>query len=171
VEVEMAKAEKITQVADNVVITIDYTLTVDGEILDSSEEEGPLEYLQGHHNIIPGLERELAGMKVGESKKVTVAPADGYGEIDDEAIVDVPLNEFPENMPLEVGIELEVTDKDENIMLATIVEVGKDAVKLDTNHPLAGKTLHFEVSVLDLRAATEEELTHGHVHSHGGHHE
>jgi len=167
----MAKSEKITQVADDIVVTIDYTLTVDGEVLDSSEEEGPLEYLQGHHNIIPGLEREMTGMKVGESKKVTVASADGYGEIDEEAIVDVPLDEFPEDMPIEVGIELEVTDKDKNIMLATIVEVGKDTVKLDTNHPLAGKTLHFEVSVVDLRAPTEEELAHGHVHSHGGHHE
>ena len=167
----MAKDEEITQVADDVVVTIDYTLTVDGEILDSSEEEGPLEYLQGHQNIIPGLERELAGTKVGESKKVTVAPGDGYGEIDEEAIVDVPRDEFPENLPLEVGLELEVTDKDGDIMLASIVEVGKDTVKLDTNHPLAGKTLHFEVTVLDLRAATEEELTHGHVHSHGSHHE
>lgn len=167
----MAKDEKITQIADDVVVTIDYTLTVDGEILDSSEEEGPLEYLQGHQNIILGLERELAGTKVGESKKVTVAPADGYGEIDEEAIVDVPRDEFPENLPIEVGLELEVTDKDGDIMLASIVEVGKDTVKLDTNHPLAGKTLHFEVTVLDLRAATEEELTHGHVHNQGNHHE
>lgn len=165
----MAKDEKITQIADDVVVTIDYTLTVDGEVLDSSEEEGPLEYLQGHQNIIPGLERELAGMKIGENKKVTVASADGYGEIDEEAIVDVPFDEFPENMPIEVGIELEVTDKDENIMLATIVEVGKDTVTLDTNHPLAGKTLHFDVSVVDLRSPTEEELAHGHVHSHGSH--
>jgi FKBP-type peptidyl-prolyl cis-trans isomerase SlyD len=166
----MAKKAEITQVADDVVVTIDYTLTVDGEVLDSSEEEGPLEYLQGHQNIIPGLERELAGTKVGESKKVTVAPEDGYGEIDEKAIVDVPLDEFPEDMPLEVGIELEVTDKEENIMLATIVEVGKETVKLDTNHPLAGKTLHFEVSVVDLRAATEEELAHGHAHIQDDHH-
>lgn len=166
----MAKDEKITQVADDIVVTIDYSLTVDGEILDSSEEEGPLEYLQGHQNIIPGLERELAGMKIGENKKVTVASKDGYGEINEEAIVEVPRDEFPENMPIEVGIELEVTDKDENIMLATIVEAGKDTVKLDTNHPLAGKALHFEISVVDLRAATEEELTHGHAHSHSGHH-
>jgi FKBP-type peptidyl-prolyl cis-trans isomerase SlyD len=170
VEVDMAKNEKITQVADDVVVTIDYTLTVDGEVLDSSEEEGPLEYLQGHQNIIPGLERELAGTKVGENKKVTVPPEDGYGETDEKAIVDVPRDEFPEDMPLEVGIELEVTDKEEHIILATIVEVGKDIVKLDTNHPLAGKTLHFEVSVLALRTATEEELAHGHVHIQGGHH-
>jgi FKBP-type peptidyl-prolyl cis-trans isomerase SlyD len=163
----MAKEDKPAQVADNLVVTIDYTLTVDGEVLDSSQEEGPLEYLQGHQNIIPGLERELAGMKVGEKKKVTVAPVDGYGEVEDDAIVDVPRNEFPKDLPLEAGLELEVTDKDKNIMLATVLEVGEDTVTLDTNHPLAGKTLHFEVSVLDLRSPTEEELAHGHVHAHG----
>ncbi len=161
----MAEGSKPTQVADDVVVTIDYTLTVDGEVLDSSEEEGPLEYLQGHQNIIPGLERELAGMKVGGSKNVTVAPEDGYGNVDQEAIMDVPLSEFPEEVPLEEGFELEVTDKDGDIMLAKIVEVGETTVKLDTNHPLAGKTLHFEVKVVDLRPATDEELTHGHVHS------
>ncbi len=161
----MAEGSKPTQVADDVVVTIDYTLTVDGEVLDSSEEEGPLEYLQGHQNIIPGLERELAGMKVGGSKNLTVAPEDGYGEVDQEAINDVPLSEFPEEVPLEEGFELEVTDKDGDIMLAKIVELGETTVKLDTNHPLAGKTLHFEVKVVDLRPATDEELTHGHVHS------
>jgi FKBP-type peptidyl-prolyl cis-trans isomerase SlyD len=161
----MTKEDKPIEVADDLVVTIDYTLTVDGEVLDSSEEEGPLEYLQGHHNIIPGLEREMVGMKIGEKKEVTVAPADGYGEIEDEAIVDVPLSEFPKEFPLQAGLELELTDKDENIMLATVLEVGDDTVKLDTNHPLAGKPLHFEVSVLDLRFATEEELAHGHVHS------
>jgi FKBP-type peptidyl-prolyl cis-trans isomerase SlyD len=164
-EVWMAEGSKPTQVANDVIVTIDYTLTVDGEVLDSSEEEGPLEYLQGHQNIIPGLERELAGMKVGGSKNVTVAPEDGYGDVDQEAIMDVPLSEFPEEVPLEKGFELEVTDKDGDIMLAKIVEVGETTVKLDTNHPLAGKTLHFDVKVVDLRPATDEELTHGHVHS------
>ena len=167
----MPKEDKPGEVADDLVVTIDYTLTVDGEVLDSSEEEGPLEYLQGHHNIIPGLEREIAGLKIGEKKEVTVAPADGYGEIDDEAIMDVPLSEFPKELPLQAGLELEVTDKEENIMLATILEVGDDTVKLDTNHPLAGKTLHFEVAVLDLRSPTQDELAHGHVHSHGHPHD
>jgi len=167
----MAKEDKPAQVADDLVVTIDYTLTVEGEVLDSSEEEGPLEYLHGYQNIIPGLEREMAGMKVGEKKKVTVAPVDAYGEIEDDAIVDVPRNEFPKDLPLEAGLELEVTDKDKNIMLATILEVSEDTVTLDTNHPLAGKTLHFEISVLDLRSPTEEELAHGHVHTHGHAHD
>jgi FKBP-type peptidyl-prolyl cis-trans isomerase SlyD len=167
----MAKKDKPAQVADDLVVTIDYSLTVDGEVLDSSEEEGPLEYLHGYQNIIPGLEREMAGMKVGEKKKVSVAPADAYGEVEDDAIVDVPRNEFPKDLPLEAGLELEVTDKDKNIMLATVLEVNEETVKLDTNHPLAGKTLHFEVSVVDLRSPTEEELAHGHVHAHGHSHD
>lgn len=166
----MNEENKPFQVVDGIIVTIEYTLTVDGEILDSSEEEGPLEYLQGHENVIPGLERALAGMKVGESKKVTVAPKDGYGEMDPEAIMDVPLSEFPEEVPIEAGIELEVTDKDGNIMLTTIVEAGDDTVKLDTNHPLAGKRLDFEVKVIDLRPATNEELAHGHVHGEGHSH-
>jgi FKBP-type peptidyl-prolyl cis-trans isomerase SlyD len=161
----MTKEDKPVKVADDLVVTIDYTLTVDDEVLDSSEEEGPLEYLQGHDNIISGLESELSGMKIGEKKTVTVSPVDGYGEVEEEAIVDVPLSEFPEELPLQAGLELEVTDKDENIMLATILEVGDDTVSLDTNHPLAGKTLNFEVSIVDLRYPTEEELAHGHVHS------
>ena len=166
----MTSEKKPTQVADDLIVTIDYELTVDGEVLDSSQEGGPLEYLQGHQNIIPGLENELSGMKVGENKKVTVAPADGYGELEDDAIMDVPREEFPDEVPLEEGIELEVTDQDGDIMLARIVEVSDKTIKLDTNHPLAGKTLEFDVTIVELREATSEEKDHGHVHSGHGHH-
>ncbi len=165
----MTKEEKPTAVADDLVVTIDYVLTVDGEVIDSSEEEGPLDYLHGYDNIIPGLEQALKGMKVGDSKKVVVAPEDGYGEIDDEAFLEVSRDEFPEDVPLNVGIELEITDNDGDMLYATILEVGKETVKMDTNHPLAGKTLNFDVKVVDLRHATEEELDHGHVHSGHGH--
>lgn len=155
-------------VADNLAVSIDYTLIVDGEIVDSSEEEGPLDYLHGHENIIPGLENELTGMKIGDKKKVSVAPTDGYGEVDEEAVLEVPRSEFPDEVPLEVGIELEVTDEEGDMLYATIVEIDDDVVLLDTNHPLAGKTLEFDVTIVDLREASEEELDHGHVHS--GHH-
>ena len=161
--------EKPTEVVNDVVVTIEYELVVDNEIADSSEEEGPLEYLQGHHNVIPGLEAELLGMKVGESKKVVVAPADGYGEYIKDEVMEVPLSEFPEDLPLEVGLELEVADDDDFIMLVTVMKVNEETVMLDGNHPLAGKDLHFEVKVVDLRAATEEELDHGHVHGPEGH--
>lgn len=156
--------KEITKVADDLVVAIDYSLTVDGELIDTSEGEGPLEYLHGHANIIPGLEKELDGMSVGESKKVEVSPEEGYGELDDEAILEIPREEFPENVPLQPGIELEITDDEGDTMFAQIVEVGDENILLDTNHPLAGKTLHFDVTVTGLRAATESELEHGHVH-------
>ncbi len=156
--------KEITKVADDLVVAIDYSLTVDGELIDTSEGEGPLEYLHGHANIIPGLEKELDGMSVGESKKVEVSPKEGYGELDDEAILEIPREEFPENVPLQPGIELEITDDEGDTMFAQIVEVGDENILLDTNHPLAGKTLHFDVTVTSLRAATESELEHGHVH-------
>jgi len=165
----MVSEEKITQVAKDLVVTIDYTLTVDGEVLDSSEEEGPLDYLHGHDNIITGLEKELTGMQVGDSKKVSVAPEEGYGALDPEARFELPREEFPEDVPLELGIELEITDHDGDTMFAKIIEVGEDVVELDTNHPLAGKTLHFDVTVKGIRKALKEEIEHGHAH-YGDHH-
>ena len=165
----MTAEEKLSQVANDLVVSMDYTLTVEGEVFDSSEEEGPLEYLHGYDNIIPGLEKELAGMQVGESKTVTVAPEDGYGKIDPEAVFELSRDEFPEDVPLELGIELEITDHDGEMMFATIVEVDDESVKLDTNHPLAGKTLLFDVTIRGLRKATDEEIEHGHAHYGDGH--
>ena len=165
----MTSEEKITQVADDLVVTIDYTLTVDGEVLDSSKEEGPLDYLHGHQNIISGLEKELVGMQVGESKKVTVTPEDGYGNVDPTAIFELNREEFPEDVPLELGIQLEITDHNGEMMYATIVEMGEDSVKLDTNHPLAGKTLYFDVTVKGMRKGSPEEIEHGHAHYGDGH--
>jgi FKBP-type peptidyl-prolyl cis-trans isomerase SlyD len=152
------------QIADDVVVSIDYTLTVDGEVIDSTEGDEPLQFLQGHQNIIPGLERELNGMKIGESKTVVVPATEAYGEVDPENVIDVPRNEFPKEIPLEPGTELEVKNADGEVLSATIASVNNQTVKLDFNHPLAGKQLTFDVTVMDLRAATEEELAHGHVH-------
>lgn len=166
----MSAETQPTEVADKLVVTMDYTLTVDGEVVDSSKEEGPLAYLHGYDNIIPGLERQLTGLKVGDKKSVVVAPQDGYGEHDEEAVMEVPRDQFPSEIPLEPGIELHVTDEDGDTMHATILEVTEDMVVLDTNHPLADQELHFEVTILSLRAASEEELSHGHVHGEHGHH-
>lgn len=152
------------QVADDVVVSIDYTLTVDGEVVDSTEGDDPLQFLQGHQNIIPGLEKALTGMKIGESKKVVVDPEDAYGQVDPENVIEVPRDEFPDEIPLEPGIELEVKNADGEELSATIIAITGDTVKLDFNHPLAGKKLTFDVEVIDLREASEEELTHGHVH-------
>lgn len=151
-------------VADDVVVSLDYTLTVEGQVIDSTEEDQPLQFLQGHQNIISGLENELVGMKIGDRKTVTVQSAEAYGEVDPENIIDVPRGEFPKEIPLEVGTELEVKNSDGEVLSATITSVNKDSIKLDFNHPLAGKTLIFDVTVVDLRVPTDEELAHGHVH-------
>ena len=160
----MDTQNKPGDVADDVVVSIDYTLTVEGEVVDSTEGDEPLAFLQGHQNIIPGLERELTGMKIGDSKTVVVPPSQAYGEVDPDNIIDVPRGEFPAEIPLETGTELEVKNADGEVLSATIASVNPDTVKLDFNHPLAGKELTFNVTVVDLRAPTEEELAHGHVH-------
>ena len=160
----MNDLHKPTTVADDVVVSIEYTLTVDGEVIDASEENDPLEYLQGYQNIIPGLEREMSGMKIGESKEVTVHPKDGYGEQDPEAVIDVPRKEFPKDFEVKPGVELQLQNQDGELMNAVIVSISPSTVKLDLNHPLAGKDLFFRVTVVDLRDATEEEISHGHVH-------
>ena len=157
-------------VQDGLVVSMDYKLTVDGEVLDSSEDAGPLQFLAGYGNIVPGLEREMAGMKIGESKDVVVAPADGYGEFDDEAFMEVSRNEFPTDLQLEEGIELNVTDEDGQNQYARVENITDESVRLDFNHPLAGAELHFTVKVVALRDPTKEELDHGHVHEEGHHH-
>jgi FKBP-type peptidyl-prolyl cis-trans isomerase SlyD len=157
-------------VANDTVVSIAYKLTVDGEVLDEAGEGDALQYLQGHRNIINGLESELAGMKVGESKTVIVPPADGYGLVDEESFDDLTLDEFPEGVTPEIGMELEVKDEEGNEMYGKVVSIEGDVVRMDFNHPLAGKELSFEVKVVSVRPATGEELSHGHVHAHGHHH-
>ena len=160
----MNTQSEFTKVAKDLVVSLEYTLTVDGEVVDSSEENGAIEYIQGHENIISGLESQLEGMKLGESKKVLVKAVDAYGEYDPESVEEIPLSDFPKDIPLEVGVELAVEDEDEGAISAVIEEVGKDSVVLNFNHPLAGKDLSFDVKIADIRAATAEELEHGHVH-------
>jgi len=159
------------EVKNDLVVSINYTLKVDNEVIASSiDDEEPLEFLQGHGNIIIGLEREILGMKIGEKKDVIVSPVDGYGEIDEEAYIEIPSNQFPENIPVEVGIELEIQDEDGNPAYARIEEIENNIVLLNLNDPLAGKELHFSVEVLQLREASEEELDHGHAHQEGHSH-
>ena len=159
----------IDSVQDGVVVSMEYTLHVDGELLDSSEGQEPLQFLAGHSNIISGLESEMKGMKVGDSKSVVVQPADGYGEYDDEAFMDVPRSEFPKDMSLEEDAELTVRDDEGHARYARVNSIEGDTVTLNFNHPLAGDELHFSVKVVGLREPTAEELEHGHVHE-GGHH-
>jgi FKBP-type peptidyl-prolyl cis-trans isomerase SlyD len=158
------------KVNDGHVVSMEYTLKVDGEVADTSDGREPLEYVHGAGNIIPGLEREIVGMAVGESKDVVVAAADGYGEEDNKAFMDVPREQFPEEIPMKVGTELQVQNQAGQPMYARITTVGDKSVRLDFNHPLAGKELHFSVKVVNLRDATPEEKEHGHVHGPGHQH-
>lgn len=157
-------------VQNGVVVSMDYKLTVDGEVLDSSDEAGPLQFLAGHDNIVPGLESKMIGMKIGESKDVVVSPEDGYGEFDEEGFMDVPRSELPSDLELEEGLELNVTDDEGQDQYARVESFTNETVRLDFNHPLAGAELHFNVTVVALREPTAGELDHGHVHEEGHDH-
>lgn len=165
----MTDKDKPEEVADDMVVTIRYELSVEDEVVDATEEDEAIEFIQGQGQIIPGLEREIYGMKIGERKTIKVKPEDGYGKIDPEAIQEIPREEFPEDIPLEPGIELELKDQEGELLYAKILSVGKKTVKLDFNEPLAGKELLFDIEVVDLRDATPEELEHGHVHGEHSH--
>ncbi len=140
---EASMIEKGSQVA------IHYTLTVDGEVVDSSEGKDPLTYEQGAGHIIPGLESELAGLKAGDKKLVTVAPEGGYGVHTPEAIQEVPRSAFPTEEELKVGDRVS-GEADGQMFQATVQAFGDETITLDFNHPLAGKTLNFDVTVVSV---------------------
>jgi len=144
------------------VVSLGYTLKDDeGTILDTNEECEPLTYLHGFDNIIPGLERGLEGTGVGFKDAIVVEPLDAYGEVDPEAIFSVSRSDFPEEMIVTEGMQV-VGDTPNGPVSLVVVEVADDEVVVDANHPLAGMRLHFDVEVLDLRAATDAELNAGH---------
>ena len=153
------------------VVSIHYTLKDDaGDIIDSSPGGEPLAYLHGHGNLVPGLERELTGKHAGDKLQVTVSPADGYGEYDQALVQRVPRRALKGLANLKVGMRLQA-QTGHGARAVTVTQIAGDLVTLDGNHPLAGKSLHFQVEVAEVRAATEAELSHGHVHGPGGHHQ
>jgi FKBP-type peptidyl-prolyl cis-trans isomerase SlyD len=157
-------------IAENCVVSIHYELTNDaGEVLDASTDNEPLTYLHGAHNIIPGLENQLAGKTTGDKLNVTVQPADGYGEHSPNLVQEVPRDAFPEPDSLEVGMRFNA-QSESGTMSVVISAVSADTVTVDANHPLAGQVLHFAVTIADVREASQEELAHGHVHGPHGHH-
>jgi FKBP-type peptidyl-prolyl cis-trans isomerase SlyD len=152
------------------VVSIHYTLTDDkGAEIDSSRGGEPLQYLEGAGNIIPGLEKEVSQMAVGDKKTVKIPAKEAYGEKRDDMVIDVPRTQFPADMAVKVGDRFRGGAEAHSPMF-TVVGVEGDTVKLDGNHPLAGQNLNFDVEVTEARAATEEEVSHGHAHGPGGHH-
>ena len=161
-------------VGDGTVVAFHYRLTNDaGDVLDSSEGSEPLTYLQGSGNIVPGLERQLTGHVAGDKFDALVPPAEGYGERHPVPAQALPRSSFPEGVELQAGMGFIAQGPSGHDIPLFIVSVGEDEVKVDVNHPLAGETLHFNVEVVGVRAATDEEKAHGHPHGpegHGHHH-
>jgi FKBP-type peptidyl-prolyl cis-trans isomerase SlyD len=158
------------QIADLTVVTIDYTLTNDdGEEIDTSRGGEPLTYLHGAGNIIPGLERALAGRSSGDELSVTIPAEDAYGLPDEDLVQKLPRANFPPG-EIPVGAQFRA-DGPGGPQVVTVVAADDATVTIDANHPLAGMALTFAVTVRDVRASTDEEREHGHVHGHGGAHE
>ncbi len=152
------------------VVSLRYTLRdEEGVVIDSSEEQAPLAYLHGYHNIVPGLERALEGAAVGYHSLVVVNPEDGYGDHDPEQVFEVPREQFSDDNDLVPGAAV-YADTPQGPIPYTVIDVKPEIVVLDGNHPLAGVTLHFDVEVVHIRPATQDELGHGHAHGEGGHH-
>lgn len=142
-------------VRDNTKVTIDYTLTVDGAVVDASTKEHPFSYVHGRHQIVPGLEQALAGLKAGDSKKVTVTPELGYGAVNPQMFVEVDRSHLPKDVEPKVGMGIQGHRADGGMFMGRIHEVKASGVVLDLNHPLAGKTLVFQVTVTGIEPATE----------------
>ncbi len=157
------------QVTEKKAVTIKYTLRdEEGAVLDSTDGRDPLTYLHGAGNLVPGVEEALEGKSAGEEVKVTVSPEKGYGVREEDNVRNVPIRKLPEGRLLP-GTTVQL-NTNHGPVVAVIKALKGDYATLDLNHPLAGKTLRFELEVVDVRDATEEELAHGHVHGPGGHH-
>lgn len=157
-------------IASDKVVSIDYVLrNDDGDILDQSAPESPLSYLHGHNNLISGLEAALLGKAAGDRVEASIAPVDAYGEYDANLVEQVPRQMFQGIDTIEPGMQFQAQTP-QGVQVVTVREATADTVTVDGNHALAGQTLHFDVTVKDVRDASAEELSHGHAHGPGGHH-
>ena len=155
-------------ISKNKVVSFHYTLSNEqGQQMESSRERQPMSYLHGASNIIPGLEKAMTGRAAGEQFQVTIAPADAYGEHRPERLQRIPAKHFRDARHLKPGQMVSIETRRGPVQ-ATVVKVGRFNIDVDTNHPLAGQTLTFDVEVMDVRDATREEVSHGHVHGPGG---
>ena len=143
----------------NMDVGLEYTLTVDGAVVDSTDGKDAFHYVHGQQQMIPGLERQLAGLRIGDTKEVTVTPDEGYGQVDPAAFVEVPKTQLPAGVAPEVGLVLRGVNPDGQDFRARISEIKEDTVTLDLNHPLAGKTLNFKVKITSIAPAPSQSST------------
>ena len=153
------------KIEKDAVVSMHYTLKNDaGDVIDSSEGKDPMPFLQGHGNIIPGLESALEGSKAGDKLDVTVEPEEGYGLRLQKAIQEIPRTALQDVEDLALGMQLQSQDKDGNAFIVTVTKIKDETITVDANHPLAGETLHFAVTIESIRKAEAVEIDHGHVH-------
>lgn len=161
----------MANITNGKVVSMHYTLKdASGKEMDSSAKGDPLSYLHGVGQIVPGLEKEIEGMNVGDKKNVIVQPKDGYGEVNPDLRQSVDRSMFPKEQALQEGMQFGAELASGDQVIFTIKKIETDKVHIDGNHPLAGQTLHFDIEIVEVRDATEEEIEHGHVHGPGGHH-
>ncbi|OUR63859.1 peptidylprolyl isomerase [Methylophaga sp. 42_25_T18] len=157
------------KVAENKVVLIDYKLTDnEGAVIDTSEGAGPLAYIHGAGNIIEGLEEALLGKEAGDDVQASIEPAKAYGERNEDMQQEVPKELFGGVDNIEIGMQFQ-SDTEQGPVMVTVIEINEEMVVVDGNHPLAGTHLNFDVTIREVREASEEELQHGHVHGEGGH--
>ncbi|QKG79936.1 FKBP-type peptidyl-prolyl cis-trans isomerase [Tenuifilum thalassicum] len=162
-------------VSKDTVVSLSYNLKVDGELIDSAQAENPLVFLYGHGQLLPLFENNIKDLNVGDNFEFTIPAADGYGEVNQQAIVELPKDIFVVDGELQedllvIGNRIPMRDSEGNALDGTVVEVKESAVVMDFNHPLAGKDLHFTGKIENIREATPEEISHGHVHGQGNAH-
>ena len=151
----------VSKILTDVVVTLDYSLEVKGNQIDS----GPIQFIQGHGNIIPGLEHELEGLHLGEEKEVKVKAEDGYGQYDPDFEIELPLSSFPREFEIKLGHPMRLQDDKGKVFTGVAIAITDEMVRLNLNHPLAGEDLLFKIKVTALRQATKEELEQGHLTS------
>lgn len=158
-------------VLDKQVVSFHYTVKDDaGEVVDSSVGNDPLVFMKGADQILPALENILCDMAIGERKSVTLAPTEAYGDLNEELIQTMERSQFPDDVELEAGMQFTARDEHGHQYPFVLTKVGDEEVTIDYNHPMAGKTLYFDVELLAVRNATDEEISHGHAHGAHGHH-
>jgi FKBP-type peptidyl-prolyl cis-trans isomerase SlyD len=158
-------------IKNNDVVNLSYCLkNSKGEELDKSDASQPFAYLHGKGQIVPGLEKALEGLAIGDKKEVTVPPSEGYGDHVPTLKTQVERSNFPKDVDIKPGMQFEAEDEGKQRIIFEVISIEGDKINIDGNHPLAGQTLHFSVEVTGIREATQEELSHGHAHGEGGAH-